>query len=62
VGLAGLAVASQGHVRKGLLVTQVLERRDHVGLEVVPAEAKLLLVSGHFDVSVGLFGVKPEKS
>ncbi len=47
VGLARLAVAGQGHVGEGLLVAQVLERRDHVGLEVVPAEAELLLVVGH---------------
>ena len=39
----------QGDVGEGLFVSEVLERRDHVGLEVVPAEAKLLLITlGHF--------------
>ena len=47
--LAGLSVAGQGHVSEGLLVPQVLERRDHVGLEVVPTEAELLLVTGGHD-------------
>ena len=44
--LAGLAVAGEGDVGEGLLVAEVLERRDHVGLEVVPPQAELLLVSG----------------
>ena len=48
VGLAGLSVAGEGDVGEGLLVPQVLEARHHVGLEVVPAEAELLLVAlGH---------------
>ena len=38
----------QGDVGEGLFVSEVLERRDHVGLEVVPAEAELLLFLGHF--------------
>ena len=45
VGLAGLSVARQGDVGEGLFVPEVLERRDHVGLEVVPPKAELLLVS-----------------
>jgi len=45
VGFAGLAVAGQGHVGEGLLVPQVLEGRHHVGLEVIPTQAKLLLVT-----------------
>jgi len=47
VSLARLTVASQGDVGEGFLVPEVLERRDHVGLEVVPAETKLLLFLGH---------------
>jgi len=47
VRLARLAVAGQRHVGEALLVAQVLEGTDHVGLEVIPAEAKLLLVAGH---------------
>ena len=45
MGLAGLSVAGQGHVREGLLVPEVLERGDHVGLEVIPPQAELLLVA-----------------
>ena len=49
--LGALAVAGQGHVAEGLLVPQVLKAGDHVGLEIIPAEAKLLVV-GH----LGLVG------
>ena len=45
VGFAGLAVTGQCHVGKRLLVPQVLEWGDHVGLEVIPSETKLLLVT-----------------
>ena len=49
VCLARLSVAGEGHVREGLLVPQVLERRDHVGLEIIPTETELLLVAlSHF--------------
>jgi len=44
VRLAALAVAGDRHVSERLLVPEVLERGDHVGLEVVPSQAKLLLV------------------
>ena len=50
--LAGLSVAGEGDVGKGLFVAEVLERRDHVGLEVVPSQAELLLVAGRHLVSV----------
>ena len=46
VCLGALAVAGQGHVAEGLLVPQVLEAGDHVGLEIVPTETELLLL-GH---------------
>ena len=46
VRLAALPVAGQGHVAERLLVPQVLEGGDHVGLEIVPAETKLLFL-GH---------------
>ncbi len=65
VRLARLAVAGQGHVREGLLVPQVLEGADHVGLEVVPAEAELLLVASHLgggEVSLGLGGTSGGES
>jgi len=62
VGLAGLSVAGEGHVGEGLLVAQVLERRDHVGLEVIPAEAKLLLVTGHLESVVAFPELNLEKS
>ena len=42
--LGALAVAGQGHVAEGFLVPQVLEAGDHVGLEIIPAEAELLVV------------------
>ena len=45
MGLGALTVAGDGHVRKGLLVPQVLEAGHHVGLEVIPSKAKLLIVS-----------------
>ena len=44
VGLGALPVAGDGHIRERLLVPQVLEAGHHVGLEVVPSEAELLLV------------------
>ena len=50
--LAGLSVAGEGDVGEGLLVAKVLERRDHVGLEVVPPQAELLLVARRHLASV----------
>ena len=44
VSLGVLALSGDGHVAEGLLVPQVLEAGDHVGLEIIPAEAELLLV------------------
>ena len=44
VSLCALPVAGDGHIRERLLVPQVLEARHHVSLEVVPAEAELLLI------------------
>ena len=46
MSFGALAVTSDGHVREGLLISEVLEGSDHVGLEVVPAEAELLVVMG----------------
>jgi len=51
VGLGVLALGGNGDVAEALLISQVLERGDHVGLEVVPAEAELLVVS-HFGQEV----------
>ena len=44
VSLAALAVAGNGHVTEGLLISQVLEGGHHVGLEVVPSQTELLLI------------------
>jgi len=44
VGLGALPVAGDGHIRERLLVPEVLEAGHHVGLEVVPSQAKLLLI------------------
>ena len=44
-------LGGNGDVAEALLISQVLERGDHVGLEVVPAEAELLVVS-HFGQEV----------
>ena len=44
VGLGVLALGGDGHVAEGLLVPQMLEGGDHVGLEIIPAEAELLVV------------------
>ena len=44
VGLGVLALGGDGHVAEGLLIPQVLEAGDHVGLEIIPAEAELLVV------------------
>ena len=49
VSLAALAVAGDGHVAEGLLISEVLEGGHHVGLEVVPSQTELLLVV-HFPI------------
>ena len=48
-------ISYQGNICEWLLIPQVFERRDHVGLEVIPSEAKLLLVAlCHFEEFVEL--------
>ena len=48
VGFTGLAITSQCHIGKRLFIPQVLEGWDHIGLEIIPTETKLLLVTlGH---------------
>ena len=49
IGLGTKEIGSyESDVGEGLLFAQVLEGGDHVGLEVVPPEAELLLVTlGH---------------
>ena len=44
-------LGGNGDVAEALLISQVLERGDHIGLEVVPTEAELLVVS-HFGQEV----------
>ena len=38
-------LCGDGHVAKALLVPEMFEGGDHVGLEIVPAETKLLFLS-----------------
>ena len=50
VGFARLTVTCQSNIGERLLLAKVLEGRDHVGLEVIPSEAELLLVTlSHLD-------------
>ena len=44
VSLAALPVGCNCHIGERLLVPQVLEAGHHVGLEVVPPQAELLLI------------------
>ena len=37
-------LCGDGHVAKALLIPEVFEGGDHVGLEIVPSQTKLLLV------------------
>lgn len=40
-------MATERDIRETLLIPQMLEGVDHVGLEVVPSQAKLLLIICH---------------
>ena len=44
VSLAALTIRRNRHICERLLVPEVLEAGDHVGLEVVPSQAELLLI------------------
>ena len=44
VSLAALTIAGNRNVTEGLLIPQVFEGGHHVGLEVVPSQAELLLI------------------
>ena len=52
VGLGVLALSGDGDVTERFLIPQVFERRNHVGLEVIPAETELLvtLITGHLEI------------
>jgi len=50
VSFGALTVTCDGDVSERFLIPEVLEAGDHVGLEVVPSQAKLLLVI-HFRFS-----------
>ena len=56
VRLAALPITGNRHVSERLLIPEVFEGGDHVGLEVVPSQAELLLVvhvgAGEFAVLV----------
>ena len=43
VSLGVLTFGGDGDVTEGLLVSEVLERGHHVGLEVIPTETELLI-------------------
>lgn len=51
VGLASLSIACEGDISEAALCPQVLEAGDNVRLEVVPSQAKLLLIR-HFVASL----------
>ena len=44
MSLGALTVTGNCNVSEGLFVPEMLEGGDHVGLEVVPSQAELLLV------------------
>ena len=44
MGLGMLTLGGDGHVTKRFLISQVLERGHHVGLEIIPSQAKLLII------------------
>ena len=44
MGLGVLALGGDGDVTEALLVPEVFEGGDHVGLEVVPSQTELLVV------------------
>ena len=46
VGLGVLPLRGDGDVTEGLVSAEILERGHHVSLEVVPPEAKLLIITG----------------
>ena len=47
VGLGVLTLGGDGDITEGLLIPQVLERGNHIGLKVVPSKAELLIVPSH---------------
>ena len=44
VCIAALTIRGDGHIGEGFLVPQMLEAGYHVGLEIVPSQAELLLI------------------
>ena len=44
VSLGALTIAGQGHVTEGLLIPQMFEGGHHVGLEIIPSQAELLVI------------------
>ena len=44
MSLAALTIRRNRHICERLLVPEVLEAGDHVGLEVIPPKTKLLLI------------------
>ena len=45
VQLNGKYLSRDGHITEAFLIPEVFEGGDHVGLEVIPAKAELLVVS-----------------
>ena len=56
VSLGVLALSGDGDVTERLLVPQMFERSNHIGLEIIPAETELLvtLISRHLENYKGL--------
>jgi len=52
VCLAALSIAGNSHVSEGLFIPEMFEGGDHVGLEVVPSEAELLLIINHGEARI----------
>ena len=40
-------ILAYGHVTERLFISQMFERGHHVGLEVIPPQTKLLIISRH---------------
>ena len=51
VSFASLSITSQSDICEGFFVSEMFKRRNHIRLEIIPAKAKLLLISlCHFDL------------
>ena len=44
---SGKYLGCNGHIAEALFISKVFEGGNHVGLEIIPAKAELLIVSHH---------------